>query len=180
MPRDAFVLKIQRELCLPKYARKVSRLSRNRPQVSKEKKEVEIELPSWWLPVERVLYNDCEDFEGSIPNYKLLALVRSHIVWIYASLKEMLVKKRRCIRVKPEQRQAVLSSTWFHWSNHYHHPSTFKDSRTTTYDRCYDLMAISRYSCICRDKKVCVFIDELIPKIAEESSFPLIAEAVRA
>ena len=32
MPRDAFVLKIQRELCLPKCARKVSGLSRNRPQ----------------------------------------------------------------------------------------------------------------------------------------------------
>ena len=31
MPRDAFVLKIQRELCHPKYARKVSGLSRNRP-----------------------------------------------------------------------------------------------------------------------------------------------------
>ena len=34
MPRDAFVLKIQRELCHPKYARKVSGLSRNRPQAS--------------------------------------------------------------------------------------------------------------------------------------------------
>ena len=32
MPRDAFVLKIRRELCHPKYARKVSGLSRNRPQ----------------------------------------------------------------------------------------------------------------------------------------------------
>ena len=32
MPRDAFVLKIQRELCHPKYARKVSGLSRNSPQ----------------------------------------------------------------------------------------------------------------------------------------------------
>ena len=32
VPRDAFVLKIQRELCHPKYARKVSGLSRNRPQ----------------------------------------------------------------------------------------------------------------------------------------------------
>ena len=32
MPRDAFVLKVQRELCHPKYARKVSGLSRNRPQ----------------------------------------------------------------------------------------------------------------------------------------------------
>ena len=32
MPRDAFVLKIQRELCHPKYARKVSGLLRNRPQ----------------------------------------------------------------------------------------------------------------------------------------------------
>ena len=31
MPRDAFVLKIQRELCHPKYARKVSGLSKNRP-----------------------------------------------------------------------------------------------------------------------------------------------------
>ena len=31
MPRDAFVFKIQRELCHPKYARKVSGLSRNRP-----------------------------------------------------------------------------------------------------------------------------------------------------
>ena len=31
MPRDAFALKIQRELCHPKYARKVSALSRNRP-----------------------------------------------------------------------------------------------------------------------------------------------------
>ena len=34
MPRDAFVLKIQRELCHPKYARKVSGLSRNGPQDS--------------------------------------------------------------------------------------------------------------------------------------------------
>ena len=33
MPRDAFVLKIQRELCHPKYARKVSGLSGNRPLV---------------------------------------------------------------------------------------------------------------------------------------------------
>jgi len=33
MPRGAFVLKIQRELCHPKYAQKVSGLSRNRPQV---------------------------------------------------------------------------------------------------------------------------------------------------
>ena len=32
MPPDAFVLKIQRELCHPKYARKVSGLSRNRPR----------------------------------------------------------------------------------------------------------------------------------------------------
>ena len=32
MPRDAFVLKIQRELCHPKYAQKVSGLSRNGPQ----------------------------------------------------------------------------------------------------------------------------------------------------
>ena len=36
MPRDAFVLKIQRELCHPKYARKVPGLSRNRPQVRKK------------------------------------------------------------------------------------------------------------------------------------------------
>ena len=35
MPRDAFVLKIQRELCHPKYARKVSGLLRNRPLVTK-------------------------------------------------------------------------------------------------------------------------------------------------
>ena len=35
MPRDAFVLKIQRELCHPKYARKVSGLSTNRPQETK-------------------------------------------------------------------------------------------------------------------------------------------------
>ena len=34
MPRDAFVLKIQRELCRPKYARNVSGLSRNGPQES--------------------------------------------------------------------------------------------------------------------------------------------------
>ena len=34
MPRDAFVLKIQKELCRPKCARKVSGLSRNRPQDS--------------------------------------------------------------------------------------------------------------------------------------------------
>ena len=32
MPRDAFVLKIQRKLCHPKWARKVSGLSRNRFQ----------------------------------------------------------------------------------------------------------------------------------------------------
>ena len=32
MPRDAFVFKIQRELWHPKYARKASGLSRNRPQ----------------------------------------------------------------------------------------------------------------------------------------------------
>ena len=32
MPRGPFVLKIQRELCHPKYARKVSGLSRNGPQ----------------------------------------------------------------------------------------------------------------------------------------------------
>ena len=32
MPRDAIVLKIQRELCHPKYARNFSGLSRNRPQ----------------------------------------------------------------------------------------------------------------------------------------------------
>ena len=38
MPRDAFVLKIQRELCHPKYARKVSGLSRNRPQGSVSRK----------------------------------------------------------------------------------------------------------------------------------------------
>ena len=31
VPRDAFALKIQRELCHPKYARQVSGLSRNRP-----------------------------------------------------------------------------------------------------------------------------------------------------
>ena len=33
---DAFVLKIQRELCHPKYARKVSGLSRNRPRARLE------------------------------------------------------------------------------------------------------------------------------------------------
>ena len=31
MPRDAFVLKIERELCQPRCTRKVSGLSRNRP-----------------------------------------------------------------------------------------------------------------------------------------------------
>ena len=31
VPRDAFALKIQRELCHPKYARQVSGLSRNGP-----------------------------------------------------------------------------------------------------------------------------------------------------
>ena len=31
MPQDAFVLKIQRELCHPKHAPKISGLSRNRP-----------------------------------------------------------------------------------------------------------------------------------------------------
>ena len=35
MPRDAFVLKIQRELCHPKCARKVSGLSKNGPQFSR-------------------------------------------------------------------------------------------------------------------------------------------------
>ena len=42
MPRDAFVLTIQRELCHPKYARKVSGLSRNRPQgpVSRKPREL--------------------------------------------------------------------------------------------------------------------------------------------
>ena len=34
MPRDAFVLKIQRELCHPKYARNFSGLLRNRPLAS--------------------------------------------------------------------------------------------------------------------------------------------------
>ena len=34
VPRDASVLKIQRELCHPKCARKVSGLSRNGPQAS--------------------------------------------------------------------------------------------------------------------------------------------------
>ena len=34
MPRDAFVLRIQRELCHPKCARKVSGLSKNGPQAS--------------------------------------------------------------------------------------------------------------------------------------------------
>ena len=33
MPRDAFVLKIQREICHPKFARKVSGLSRNGPLI---------------------------------------------------------------------------------------------------------------------------------------------------
>ena len=37
MPRDAFVLKIQRELGHPKSARKVSGLSRNRPLILNEK-----------------------------------------------------------------------------------------------------------------------------------------------
>ena len=42
MPRDAFVLKIQRELCHPKYARNVSGLSRNRPlgPVSQKSREL--------------------------------------------------------------------------------------------------------------------------------------------
>ena len=40
MPRDAIVLKIQRELCHPKYARKVLGLSRNRPQACKYKRPV--------------------------------------------------------------------------------------------------------------------------------------------
>ena len=34
MARDAFVLKIQRELCHPRFALKVSGLSRNMPQTS--------------------------------------------------------------------------------------------------------------------------------------------------
>ena len=38
MPRNAFVLKMQRELCHPKYARKVSGLSRNRPLGSVSRK----------------------------------------------------------------------------------------------------------------------------------------------
>ena len=42
MPRHAFVLKIQRELCHPKYARNVSGLSRNRPlgPVSQKSREL--------------------------------------------------------------------------------------------------------------------------------------------
>ena len=42
MPRDATVLKIQRELCHPNYARKVSGLSRNRPlgPVSRKSREL--------------------------------------------------------------------------------------------------------------------------------------------
>ena len=36
MPRDAFVSKIQRELCHPKCARKISALSRNGPLDNKE------------------------------------------------------------------------------------------------------------------------------------------------
>lgn len=34
MPRDAFVLEIQRKLCHPKCVRKLSKLSRNGPQIT--------------------------------------------------------------------------------------------------------------------------------------------------
>ena len=51
MPRDAFVLKIQRVLCHPKCSRKVSGLSRNRPQLW----EV---LPWLWYPESTFLLAD--------------------------------------------------------------------------------------------------------------------------
>ena len=58
MPRDAFVLKIQRELCHPKYARKVSGLSRNRPLdpqwtqwITRSAFRISLR-PDWLLPVE--------------------------------------------------------------------------------------------------------------------------------
>ena len=40
VPQDAFILKIQRELCHPIYARRVSGLSRNRPQARGQLKVV--------------------------------------------------------------------------------------------------------------------------------------------
>ena len=45
MPREAFVLKIQRELCHPRCTRKVSGLSRNRPQVNNLTRAQPIEYP---------------------------------------------------------------------------------------------------------------------------------------
>ena len=68
MPRDAFVLKIQRELCHAKYARKVSELSRNRPLPSLEFVRVgdEIVHPSSSVPNLGVMFNPSDGMEDHI------------------------------------------------------------------------------------------------------------------
>ena len=74
MPRDAFVLKIQRKLCHPKYARKVSGLSRNRPQTANGLFVCLMlgqKLEAWWLALKggRTRNNKRAVFAGFCSTY---------------------------------------------------------------------------------------------------------------
>ena len=56
MPRDAFVLRVQRELCHTKCARKVSGLSRNGPHVLRTHFTSIITLDNWQMSAETRSY----------------------------------------------------------------------------------------------------------------------------
>ena len=77
MPRDAFALKIQRELCHPKYAQRVSGLSRNGPLVSKYLVLLATEL----FAITQRLFTKLHDF------LILLELIHGHKVVILYNLK---------------------------------------------------------------------------------------------
>ena len=88
MPRDAFALKIQRELCHPKCARKVSGLSRNVPLEDKsiELDEQRVELKeqrisflfyhvvarelTLYSPVSKDAYDELQDINANQGNMK--------------------------------------------------------------------------------------------------------------
>ena len=64
VPRDAFLLKIERELCHPKCARKVSELSRNRPQAQDfQMSDNIIQWITCYL-LEKYYQNQCSDLSN--------------------------------------------------------------------------------------------------------------------
>ena len=110
MPRDAFVLKIQRELCHPKCTRKVSGLSRNRPQ------DRILEGQDNIRPVARKILQPRHYFKrcARIEFYKLLALYHAEskiVVYMRRLIYFLLLHRWCCLRLNLLNKHAKNKQT---------------------------------------------------------------------